>query len=102
MSEFDFGAEPDIPGEQANYGRLFLGPKFVDHLQNSRQDISGSHTQHLLEEKHITFEKAFEVLWARLDLVSPEKIANDGSIGPARKSNFGRSIRNVEHRVANT
>ena len=98
MAQFDFRAEPDVAGQQAERRGQGQAAQLPDEFPHSINHNAAGLRQHVIEPEHIGVEETTEILQRRFDLVLEEKLARQSRVGSARKPQPLRAVGDVELR----
>src|SRR6185312_13820076 len=96
VTEFDFRAEPDIAGEQADNRRFGKGAQGGEEFPDAGARFGFAVVQNVIEPEHVTFEKAGEVLLRWFDVVIREKLADEICVRAAGEFQFFKMVVGVE------
>src|SRR5260221_2015722 len=92
MGQLDFGAEPNVPGEQTENGRPRMRSKLRNHPRDAWQHSSECGLEHMVEPENVALEEAAEVGLGRFDTVAAKKLSHNRGIGPPCETQTGRAI----------
>lgn len=96
MAQFDFGAEPDIAGQESHDGPRCKHRKVIKKLLNTGANSTRGVAEVLVQEEHVTSEKAFEVCRRGLDAVGIEELAHERCVCSTGKTHVSGTIANAE------
>lgn len=81
MAQLDFGAEPNVPREQAEHGRMGRILQSRDKFADAWTLMAVHLVQQMLQPEHIGIEETLKIPARRGDAVCAEAFAHEGSIG---------------------
>ena len=98
MAQFDFRAEPDVAGEQAEHRRFRQGAQTVDQFPDARADLRVAACEDLVEPENIAFEKLREMFRRFRQVVDAEEFADQADVGTAGEFYFFGAVMQLEFR----
>lgn len=96
VAQFDFGAEPDIAGQKSYNGPWGEHREIVEKLLNASANSTCGVTEVLVQQEHVTSEKALDVHWRGLNAVRGEELTHERCVSSAGKTHVRGAIADAE------
>ena len=98
LAQFDFRAELDVTGEQAQRRRLRQCLQIADEFKNPGAGVAGAVGKDVIQPEDVSVEKLPEVPGRLIETMDFEKFPDEAHISPAGKFHLFRAVMEVEFR----
>ena len=98
LAQFDFRAELDVAGEQAQRRRLRQCLQIADEFKNSGAGVAGAVCKDVIQPEDVSVQKLPEVPRRLIETVDFEEFPDEAHIGPAGEFHLFRAVMEIEFR----